>query len=75
MFKLRQIFFVVLIGWIVLARADQEKLSEEFYSNAELYSKIDMIEQLAVLENISDKDLTMAQQTNLPESNEGDKTP
>lgn len=72
MLKSKHIIFLILAGWMIFASADQEKLPEEFFSKAELFSKIDMIEQLTVLENISDKDMTMAQQSDSPESKEGD---
>ena len=55
-------FFTALSLWLVLVKADQEKLPDDFFQNAELYEKIDMIEQLTVLDNISEKDLNIAQE-------------
>ena len=75
MINAKTIVVIIFLSWILFARADQEKLPEQFFSNAELFSKIDMIEQLTVLENITDKDLTMAQQGDLSDSTDGNDTP
>jgi hypothetical protein len=41
-----------------------DALPKEFFDNAELYSKLDMIENLSVLEKVSDQDLQLLSQKN-----------
>lgn len=68
-FSKKWVCFFGLTAWLFMARADQEKLPEEFFTNAELYARMEMIEQLTVLDNISDKDIMMAQAAD-PQSRE-----
>ena len=69
------VFFLGLSSWLFLAHADQAKLPEEFFTNAELYSKMEMIEQLTVIENISDKDIMMAQRSDPQGLEKTEQTP
>ncbi len=64
-----------LSTWLLMARADQGKLPDEFFTNAELYAKMEMIEQLTVLENISDKDIMMAQGSDSQSREKTEQTP
>ncbi len=41
-----------------------DALPKEFFDNAELYSKLEMIENLSVLEKVSDRDLQVLSQGN-----------
>ena len=47
-----------------------DSLPKEFFENVDLYSKLDMIENLSVLEKISDRDLQIVTQKTEPGTSE-----
>ncbi len=66
---MKAVHLFLLAAGIVLfnvSKADMDvaSLPQDFYDNVDLYSKIDMIENLVVLENTSEKELVIAAETN-----------
>ncbi|MBC7467519.1 MAG: hypothetical protein H7256_16130 [Bdellovibrio sp.] len=56
---------VVLITFMFLASYAEsitDSLPKEFFENADMYSKLDMVENLTILEKVSDRDLQVASQ-------------
>ena len=52
-----------------------DNLPKEFYDNAELYSKLEMIENLTVIEKISDRDLQVVSQKSDDSLDSGEDRP
>lgn len=48
-------------GFLTLAKADSTTLPKEFFDRADMYSKMDLIENLSIVENLDDRDLNVAE--------------
>lgn len=63
--------FLVSLGSPIQADSLTEGLPKEFFDNADMYSKLEMIENLTILESVTDHDLQVAAQgsnSNVPEA-------
>jgi uncharacterized protein Smg (DUF494 family) len=55
--------FLISLGSPIQADSLTQGLPKEFFDNADMYSKLEMIENLTVLETVTDHDLQVAAQS------------